>query len=148
RFRPRSSPAPTRSSSETTQPPKAYWRRIGRAANTARAAEADAGDRLYRRLCTQHECGDRVGAGCFSAGTERNALRRGSKRNDRIWPGEGHLDRLPAVAADLVSRKVDVIMTQGGDSATSAAQQATSTIPILFHTNNDPVAAGYVASLA
>jgi putative ABC transport system substrate-binding protein len=41
-----------------------------------------------------------------------------------------------------------VIVTQGGDSATSAAQQATSTIPILFHTNNDPVAAGYVASLA
>ena len=62
--------------------------------------------------------------------------------------GEGHLDRLPALAADLVARKVDVIVTQGGDSATSAAQQATSTIPILFHTNNDPVAAGFVASLA
>jgi len=57
-------------------------------------------------------------------------------------------DRLPALAADLVARKVDVIVTQGGDSATSAAQQATSTIPILFHTNNDPVAAGFVASLA
>jgi putative ABC transport system substrate-binding protein len=62
--------------------------------------------------------------------------------------GEGHLDRLPALAADLVARNVDVIVTQGGDSATSAAQQATSTIPILFHTNNDPVAAGFVASLA
>jgi len=57
-------------------------------------------------------------------------------------------DRLPALAADLVARKVDVIVTQGGDSATSAAQQATSTIPILFHTNNDPVATGLVASLA
>ena len=62
--------------------------------------------------------------------------------------GEGHLDRLPALAADLVAGKVDVIVTQGGDSATSAAQQATSTIPILFYTNNDPVAAGFVASLA
>jgi putative tryptophan/tyrosine transport system substrate-binding protein len=62
--------------------------------------------------------------------------------------GEGHLDRLPALAADLVSRKVDVIVTQGGDSATSAAKQATSTIPILFHTVNDPVATGFVASLA
>ena len=61
---------------------------------------------------------------------------------------EGRYDRLPALAADLVARKVDVIVTQGGDSATSAAQQATSTIPILFHTNNDPVAAGFVASLA
>jgi putative ABC transport system substrate-binding protein len=62
--------------------------------------------------------------------------------------GEGHLDRLPALAADLVARKVDVIVTQGGDSATLAAKQATSTIPILFHTVNDPVAAGFVASLA
>jgi len=61
---------------------------------------------------------------------------------------EGQIDRLPALAAELVARKVDVIVTQGGDSATSAAQQATSTIPILFHTNNDPVAAGFVASLA
>jgi putative ABC transport system substrate-binding protein len=52
------------------------------------------------------------------------------------------------LAADLVAGKVDVIVTQGGDSATSAAQQATSTIPILFYTNNDPVAAGFVASLA
>jgi putative tryptophan/tyrosine transport system substrate-binding protein len=62
--------------------------------------------------------------------------------------GEGHLDRLPALAADLVARKVDVIVTQGGDSATSAAKQATSTIPILFHTVNDPVATGFVTSLA
>src|SRR5215469_9519916 len=56
--------------------------------------------------------------------------------------GEGHLDRLPALAADLVARKVDVIVTQGGDSATLAAKNATSTIPVLFHTVNDPVAIG------
>jgi putative ABC transport system substrate-binding protein len=62
--------------------------------------------------------------------------------------GEGRLDRLPALAAELVARKVDVIVTQGGDSPTSAAQQTTSTIPILFHTNNDPVGTGFVASLA
>jgi putative ABC transport system substrate-binding protein len=61
--------------------------------------------------------------------------------------GEGHLDRLPALAADLVARRVDVIVTQGGDSPTLAAK-ATSTIPILFHTVNDPVATGFVASLA
>ena len=41
-----------------------------------------------------------------------------------------------------------MIVTQGGDSTTSSAQQATSTIPILFHTVNDPVATGFVASLA
>jgi putative tryptophan/tyrosine transport system substrate-binding protein len=61
---------------------------------------------------------------------------------------EGEIDRLPALAADLVARKVDVIATQGGDSTTLAAKQATSTIPILFHTVNDPVALGWVASLA
>jgi putative ABC transport system substrate-binding protein len=61
---------------------------------------------------------------------------------------EGHLDRLPALAADLVARKVDVIVTQGGDVASIAAKNAASTIPIVFHTSNDPVATGLVASLA
>jgi putative ABC transport system substrate-binding protein len=62
--------------------------------------------------------------------------------------GEGHIDRLPALAADLVARKVDVIVTQGGDASSLAAKNATSTIPILFHSVNDPVAVGLVASLA
>jgi putative ABC transport system substrate-binding protein len=61
---------------------------------------------------------------------------------------EGHYDRLPALAADLVARKVDVIVTQGGDAPSLAAKNATSTIPILFHSVNDPVAIGLVASLA
>jgi putative ABC transport system substrate-binding protein len=61
---------------------------------------------------------------------------------------EGHFDRLPALAADLVTRKVDVIVTQGGDASSLAAKNATSTIPIVFHTDTDPVAAGLVASFA
>jgi putative ABC transport system substrate-binding protein len=61
---------------------------------------------------------------------------------------EAHVDRLPALAADLVNRKVDVIITEGGDPSVIAAKQATSTIPVVFHVNSDPVASGLVASLA
>jgi putative ABC transport system substrate-binding protein len=62
--------------------------------------------------------------------------------------GDGDVTRLPALAADLVARKVDVIVTQGADASSLAAKNATSTIPILFHTANDPVATGLVTSLA
>jgi putative ABC transport system substrate-binding protein len=51
------------------------------------------------------------------------------------------------LAAELVSREVDVIVTEGGDSTTLAAKDATSTIPIVFH-GSDLVARGLVASLA
>jgi putative tryptophan/tyrosine transport system substrate-binding protein len=61
---------------------------------------------------------------------------------------EAHFDRPPALAADLVDRKVDVIVTEGGDPSVLAAKQATSTIPVVFHTDGDPVARGLVASLA
>jgi putative ABC transport system substrate-binding protein len=55
--------------------------------------------------------------------------------------------RLPALAADLVRRKVDVIVT-GGDEPVRAARQATGTIPIVMGVSGDPVGAGFVASLA
>ena len=61
---------------------------------------------------------------------------------------EVRADRLPVLAADLVSRKVDVIVTEGGDPSVAAARQATSTIPVVFHTAGDPVALGLVANLA
>jgi len=60
---------------------------------------------------------------------------------------EGKVDRLPALAAELVRLKVDVIVTAGGIS-TRAAKEATVTIPIVMFQDNDPVANGFVASLA
>jgi putative ABC transport system substrate-binding protein len=60
---------------------------------------------------------------------------------------EGNYDRLPALAADLVGRKVDLIMANSPPSAL-AAKSATSTIPIVFRSGADPVADGLVASLA
>ena len=61
---------------------------------------------------------------------------------------EGAYDRLPAVAAELVRRNVDVIMMDGGTPGVIAAKNATRTIPIVFTSIADPVGSGVVASLA
>jgi putative ABC transport system substrate-binding protein len=61
---------------------------------------------------------------------------------------EGHYDRLPELAADLVRSKPEVIVTSGGDIVIGAAKAATAAIPIVFTSGGDPVARGFVASLA
>ena len=62
------------------------------------------------------------------------------------WAGDQY-DRLPALAADLVRRRVALIFTAGGNAPALAAKAATSEIPIVFVTGGDPVRAGLIASL-
>jgi putative tryptophan/tyrosine transport system substrate-binding protein len=61
--------------------------------------------------------------------------------------GEGHYDRLPALAAELVRNQVDVITATGGTVSGRAAKAATDTIPIVVLSGGDPVAAGFTDSL-
>ena len=63
-------------------------------------------------------------------------------------PAEGQVERLPALAAELVQLKVEVIVTLGGNAVTRVVQAATSTIPIVMVSTSDPVGQGFIASLA
>jgi ABC-type uncharacterized transport system substrate-binding protein len=74
----------------------------------------------------------------FADGQNISLLKRGA---------DDHYDRLPELAAELVQRRVDVIVAVGGPPAALAAKAATSTIPIVFAGVSDPVQSGLVASL-
>ena len=116
----------------------------GVAACGAGAAAGDAGDWLARRRFSRAVGGAH---GRISPGPLETGYVEG--RNVAIeyrW-AEGQFDRLPALAADLVSRKATVIFASL-DVGVQAAMAATKTIPIVFTTASDPVAAGFVSSLA
>src|SRR5262249_56904810 len=82
----------------------------------------------------------------FDQGLEESGYVEGRNLTVEYCWADGRSERLRELAADLVGRRVDVIMASS-DTAALAAKTATSTIPIVFSVGNDPVAHGLVASL-
>jgi putative ABC transport system substrate-binding protein len=81
----------------------------------------------------------------FREGLKETGYIEGQNVAIELHSAEGHLDRLPAIVADLIRRPVAVIV--GNQNAAVAAKAATATIPIIFATGSDPVRDGLVGSL-
>ena len=112
------------------------------AAGGAGAAAGDAGDRVSPIRST----GRMRPLFRFLQGLKETGYVEGQNVAVEYRWAENQYDRLPALAADLVRRRVAVIVA-GGTAAALAAKAATTTIPIVFATGGDPVALGLVASL-
>jgi putative ABC transport system substrate-binding protein len=82
----------------------------------------------------------------FSARSEEGGFVEGQNLTIEYRWARGEYERLPTLAADLVQRRVRVILAGGGEAGALAAKAVTSTIPILIITSSDPVKSGLVAS--
>jgi len=114
---------------------------------TASLAEAQQQIRVYKIGWLTSISGQSSASGIIQQGLRALGYVEGKNTMFEYRSAEGKLDRLPALASELVRLKVDVIVATGTEVAL-AAKNATKTIPIVFTSGADPVAAGLVDSLA
>jgi putative tryptophan/tyrosine transport system substrate-binding protein len=114
-----------------------------------RTAEAQQATKVHRigRLSSGSPSGPNLPLEAFRQGLRELGYVEGRNILIESRYAEGQEDRFPAFAAELVQLKVDVLVA-GGATAIRAAQHATRTIPIVMAATNDPVAQGFIASLA
>ena len=121
-------------------------RRSGRLADRgARAAAKHAGGWLHEHPITGEHFGPH---GWLPSRPQGNGYREGQNLAIEYRWAQGQYDRLPELAADLVRRRVAVLVASGGDPSPQIAKAATQTIPIVFGMFGDPVKEGLVDSLS
>jgi putative ABC transport system substrate-binding protein len=84
----------------------------------------------------------------FRRGLRESGYAEGQNVLIEYFHANNQYERLPGLAADLIRRQANVIVTPGSESAAAAARTATKTLPIIFSVTEDPVKVGLVASLA
>ena len=98
-------------------------------------------------LCSASEAAWAPYVAAFRQGLSERGYRENRDFGIEYRWADNHLDRLPAMVADLIARRVAVIVAGGGAAPSLAAKAATTTIPIVFAHGADPVSSGLISSL-